>query len=104
MSHTAGLTIHGFPGYDVDAPVPTLVQIFNGEKPANTSRYLGRYAPGTVEQDVLPPDGRPIEQQMMIDVTGKAFSPEFMREIWASTNRNERAAVTSNRCPRTARR
>ena len=29
MSHTAGLTIHGFPGYDVDAPIPTLVQIFN---------------------------------------------------------------------------
>jgi CubicO group peptidase (beta-lactamase class C family) len=37
MSHTAGLTVHGFPGYDVDEPVPTLVQIFNGEKPANTA-------------------------------------------------------------------
>ena len=26
LSHTAGLTVHGFPGYDVDAPLPTLVQ------------------------------------------------------------------------------
>jgi len=36
MSHSAGLTVHGFPGYDVNDAVPTLVQIFNGEKPANT--------------------------------------------------------------------
>ena len=26
LSHTAGLTVHGFPGYDVAGPVPTLVQ------------------------------------------------------------------------------
>src|SRR5205807_7121149 len=37
MSHTAGLTIHGFPGYDTSDQLPTLVQIFNGEKPANTA-------------------------------------------------------------------
>ncbi len=39
MSHSAGLTVHGFPGYAVGAPVPTLVQIFNGEKPANQTRF-----------------------------------------------------------------
>jgi CubicO group peptidase (beta-lactamase class C family) len=26
MSHTAGLTVHGCPGYNVDDPLPTLVQ------------------------------------------------------------------------------
>ena len=36
MSHSAGLTVHGFPGYAVTEPKPTLVEIFNGEKPANT--------------------------------------------------------------------
>jgi hypothetical protein len=36
LSHTAGLTVHGFPGYAASAPIPTLVQILNGEKPANT--------------------------------------------------------------------
>jgi len=30
MSHTAGLTVHGFPGYDVNDTLPTPVQIFNG--------------------------------------------------------------------------
>ena len=47
MSHTAGLTVHGFPGYDVDAPVPTLVEIFNGEKPANTAPIRVDTMPGT---------------------------------------------------------
>ena len=36
LSHTAGLTIHGFPGYLVDRPIPTLPQILDGEAPANT--------------------------------------------------------------------
>ena len=30
MSHSAGLTVHGFPGYDVEEPLPTLVQILDG--------------------------------------------------------------------------
>jgi CubicO group peptidase (beta-lactamase class C family) len=77
MSHTAGLTIHGFPGYDVDAPVPTLVQIFNGEKPANTEPIRVDTVPGTVER--YSGGGVTIEQQMVIDVTGKPF-PAFMRE------------------------
>src|SRR4051794_35775600 len=27
LSHTGGLTVHGFPGYDVSGPMPTLVQV-----------------------------------------------------------------------------
>jgi hypothetical protein len=50
MSHTAGLTVHGFPGYDVDVPLPALVQIFNGEKPANTAAIRVDIAPGTLER------------------------------------------------------
>ena len=38
LSHTAGITVHGFPGYAVDVPRPTLVQVFNGEKPAIRGR------------------------------------------------------------------
>ena len=33
LSHTAGLDIHGFPGYERTAAMPTLPQILNGEKP-----------------------------------------------------------------------
>lgn len=77
MSHTGGLTVHGFPGYDVDAPLPTLVQIFNGEKPANTEPIRVDIVPGTQER--YSGGGVTIEQQLMIEVTGKPF-PEFMRE------------------------
>jgi CubicO group peptidase (beta-lactamase class C family)/predicted transcriptional regulator YdeE len=77
MSHTGGLTVHGFPGYDVNAPVPNLVQILNGEKPANTDPIRVDIVPGTRSR--YSGGGVTIEQQMMMDVTGKQF-PTLMRE------------------------
>ena len=77
MSHTAGLTIHGFPGYDVGAPLPTVVQVLNGEEPANTAAVRVDTVPGTTER--YSGGGVTIEQQLMTDVTGQPF-PEFMKE------------------------
>jgi len=34
LSHSAGLTVHGFPGYAGGTQLPTLVQVLDGEKPA----------------------------------------------------------------------
>ena len=76
-SHSAGLTVHGFPGYDRDAPMPTLVQIFNGEKPANTAPIRVDFIPGSKFR--YSGGGVTIEQQLMIDSTGKAF-PQLMKE------------------------
>ncbi len=78
MSHTAGLTVHGFPGYDTSETLPTLVQIFNGEKPANTAPIQVDIMPGTKER--YSGGGVTIEQQLMMDVSGKAF-PALMREL-----------------------
>jgi len=78
MSHTAGLTVHGFPGYDVDAPMPTLVQVLNGEKPANTDPIRVDTVPGMKER--YSGGGVTIEQLLMMDVTGKQF-PALMREV-----------------------
>jgi len=47
QSHSAGLMVYGFPGYDVDGPVPTLVQVLDGEKPANTAPVRVDFVPGT---------------------------------------------------------
>jgi CubicO group peptidase (beta-lactamase class C family) len=77
MSHSAGLTVHGFPGYAVGEPVPTLVEIFNGEKPTNTAPIRVDFVPGTKMR--YSGGGVTIEQQLVMDVTGKPF-PEFMRE------------------------
>ena len=76
-SHTAGLTVHGFPGYDIDEKLPTLVQIFNGEKPANTAPIRVDVVPGTLER--YSGGGVTIEQQLMMDATGEPF-PALMRE------------------------
>ena len=78
MSHTAGLTVHGFPGYDIDAPIPSVVQVLNGEKPANTDPIRVDIVPGTKER--YSGGGITIEQLLMIDVTGKQFPP-LMREL-----------------------
>jgi CubicO group peptidase (beta-lactamase class C family) len=49
MSHTAGMSVSGFPGYAAGAPVPTVTQILGGAAPANTDAvradrlFCGRY-------------------------------------------------------------
>jgi CubicO group peptidase (beta-lactamase class C family)/predicted transcriptional regulator YdeE len=78
MSHTAGLTVHGFPGYDADDPRPTLVEVLDGEKPANTAAIRVDTTPGTLWR--YSGGGVTIEQLLMMDVTGKQF-PALMREL-----------------------
>ncbi len=77
LSHSAGLTVHGFPGYEVGTPIPTLLQIFNGEPPANNPPIRVDTVPGTKFN--YSGGGVTIEQQLVIDVTGKPF-PQFMKE------------------------
>ena len=76
LSHTAGVTVHGFPGYASGAPVPTLVQVLNGEKPANTPAIRVNTTPGTLWR--YSGGGYVITQQMLLDVTGQTF-PAFMQ-------------------------
>lgn len=77
LTHTAGTSIHFFPGYAVDAPRPTLVQVLKGEKPANTPPVVVTYVPGREWR--YSGGGVCIEQLLMTDVTGQTF-PEIMRE------------------------
>jgi CubicO group peptidase (beta-lactamase class C family) len=47
LSHTAGTTVHGFPGYASDAERPTLMQVLEGKTPANTKAIVVDLAPNT---------------------------------------------------------
>ncbi len=76
LSHTAGMTVHGFPGYAVDAPVPTLVQVLDGEKPANTPPIRVDVVPGSIWR--YAGGGYTVVQQLMLDVSGQSF-PDLMR-------------------------
>ncbi len=77
LSHSAGTTVHGFPGYAAGVPVPTAVQVLNGEAPANTRPVRVDTLPGSLWR--YSGGGYTIAQLMMADVTGRPFA-ELMRE------------------------
>jgi len=77
LSHNAGTTVHGFPGYAVGAPVPTIVQVLNGEPPANTAPVRVDLIPGTKVR--YSGGGTTIVQLMMVDQLKKPF-PQIMAE------------------------
>src|SRR4051794_27827795 len=47
LSHSAGLTVHGFPGYADGEPRPSLVQVLDGDRPANTKAIRVDMVPGS---------------------------------------------------------
>jgi len=77
LSHTAGLTVHGFPGYGSSAAVPSLVQVLDGVKPANTAPIRVDITPGS--QWRYSGGGYTVLQQLLVDVARKPF-PDVMRE------------------------
>jgi CubicO group peptidase (beta-lactamase class C family) len=78
LSHSAGLTVHGFPGYAAGEPVPTVPQVLDGVPPANTVPVRVELEPGRKMQ--YSGGGYTIAQLVMTDTIGKPF-PELMREL-----------------------
>ena len=77
LSHSAGLTVHGFPGYARDEAQPTLVQVLDGVKPANTAAIRVDMVPGSKLR--YSGGGYTVMQQLVMDVTAQPF-PKFMEE------------------------
>ncbi|MES3020648.1 MAG: serine hydrolase [Pseudomonadota bacterium] len=81
LNHSAGLTVHGFPGYAVDAKMPSVVQILNGAAPANTGPVVNDIAPGSKWR--YSGGGYTVVQQLMVDVTGKPFAEYMQKAVLA---------------------
>jgi CubicO group peptidase (beta-lactamase class C family) len=77
LSHSAGLTVHGFPGYDVADRMPTVVQVLDGAPPANTAPIRVDTTPGAIWR--YSGGGFTVMQLMMADVTGQPF-PQFLQK------------------------
>lgn len=77
LTHSAGLTVHGFRGYAVGEPLPSLVQILDGAKPANSAPVRVELAPGTRWR--YSGGGYTVLQLLIEDVTGQPFA-DYMRE------------------------
>jgi CubicO group peptidase (beta-lactamase class C family) len=71
LTHTGGLTVHGFPGYAADSLVPTTVQVLDGARPANTAAVRIDTTPGARWR--YSGGGMTVMQLLMSDVTGKPF-------------------------------
>ncbi len=78
LSHTAGATVHGFEDYAAVEKVPTLVQVLNGESPANSAPATIDFVPGS--QFRYAGGNYAIIQQILTDVTGEPF-PELMQGL-----------------------
>jgi CubicO group peptidase (beta-lactamase class C family) len=77
LSHTAGVTVHGFPGYAPNTAAATVRQILDGQPPANTPRIFVDTTPGTLWR--YSGGGYVVAQQLVEDVTSLPFA-QLMRE------------------------
>lgn len=86
MSHTAGLGVHGFADYQPGEPMPTLVQVLEGAKPAKNEAVRFKHIPG-LRKDYSG-GGITVEQMAIEDATGlplaelaqvQVFTPLGMR-------------------------
>ncbi|HEX4441798.1 MAG TPA: serine hydrolase [Thermoanaerobaculia bacterium] len=78
LSHSAGMTVHGFPGYERGTPLPTVVQVLDGTPPANTPPVRVDLEPGT--QYRYSGGGYTVAQLAMTDATGEPF-PSILHRL-----------------------
>lgn len=71
LSHTGGLTVHGFPGYAINEKIPTLPQVLDGVEPANTAPVRVDMEPGTKFR--YSGGGTTIAQLAIMDIEKKPF-------------------------------
>ncbi len=71
LNHSAGVTVHGFRGYAHDEDVPTLIQLLDGEKPANSDPVRVDIQPDTKFR--YAGGGYCIMQQLLIDTKEESF-------------------------------
>ncbi len=79
LSHSAGLNVHGFPGYALTEPMPTAIQVLNGEKPTNTPPVRIEQKPGA--QFRYSGGGYTILQVLMSDVSHHPFAELMQTEV-----------------------
>lgn len=78
LSHQAGLTVHGFPGHDINGPIPTVYEVLDGKKPSFTPAVRSEFEPDLRFQ--YSGGGTTISQVLLSDVTGQAY------DVWMYKN------------------
>src|SRR5579859_7408427 len=79
LSHGAGLTVHGYNGYARGEPVPSTVQVLNGQAPANSAPVVVEAVPGS--RWAYSGGGYVVTQLLLAETTGKTFPDLMRREV-----------------------
>lgn len=77
LSHTAGLNVSGFSGYQINEALPATLQIIKGASPANSPRVHSIAAPGVRYE--YSGGGTTITQLVLQDVAHKTYD-QYMQE------------------------
>ncbi|WP_276485638.1 serine hydrolase domain-containing protein [Paraflavitalea pollutisoli] len=77
LSHSAGLGVHGFPGYHRDSALPSVMDMLDGRAPSNTGAVRSVAEPG--KEFRYSGGGTLITQQMLTDLTQQRYE-QYMEE------------------------
>ncbi|MCU0392039.1 MAG: serine hydrolase [Thermoflexibacter sp.] len=77
LSHTAGLSVHGFMGYDRNSNIPLLTEILDGKSPSQSPAIRSLIEPNKVFE--YSGGGTTISQLMIEDVSNQPYH-KFMQE------------------------
>jgi CubicO group peptidase (beta-lactamase class C family) len=84
LSHSAGMTVHGFRGYAEGEKIPTLLQILDGKPPANNEPIRVDKAPGKAFR--YSGGGFQVVQQLLEDVQKEPFSAIMQETVLKSSD------------------
>ena len=79
LSHSAGMTVHGFRGYAEGEKIPTLLQILDGKPPANNESIRVDKTPGKVFR--YSGGGFQVVQKLLEDVINEPFSVIMQKTV-----------------------
>lgn len=79
LSHTAGLGVHGFPGYFMGDSFPSIPQVLDGKRPANTQAVRSMWEPGLRYE--YSGGGTMISQLIQMDLTHQAYDKYIYENV-----------------------
>jgi CubicO group peptidase (beta-lactamase class C family) len=79
LSHTAGLSVHGFGGYEKGAVLPTTIQTLDGLKPSNSGAVRSVFEPGLKYQ--YSGGGTTITQLVLENTTGEKYEDYILKNV-----------------------
>lgn len=87
LSHKTGLSVHGFGGYQKGTELPTIIQILNGQKPANSPAVRSVFEPNLKFQ--YSGGGTTISQLILENTTGEKYEDYMLKNVLTPLGMNE---------------